>query len=211
MNTPGQNSNAVAELALGMMLYIARNSFTPKAGRELRGKTVGIHAYGNVGRYVAEAARGFGMTVKAFDPFVPADKMKADGVEPVDTVEELYSTCDYISLHLPKMKETMGFVNGKLLSSMKKGACLVNTARKEVVDEDALMKVFAEREDIKYVSDVAPDCADKMKDAFEGRVFFTPKKMGAQTLEANVNAGAAAAEQIVAFIEKGDATFKVNK
>ncbi len=211
MNTPGQNSNAVAELAFAMMLYIARNGLTPKAGRELRGKTVGIHAYGNVGRYVAAIAGGFGMKVMAYDPFVSPDRMKEDGVESAASVEELYSKCDYVSLHLPKMKETLGAVGYGLMSLMKKGACLVNTARKEVVDEEGLRKVFAERGDLKYASDIAPDCAAELEAEYGGRVFFTPKKMGAQTFEANLNAGVAAAKQIEGFFEKGDTTFRVNK
>jgi len=211
MNTPGQNSNAVAELVFAMMLYRARNFLTPKAGSELRMKTIGIHAYGNVGHYVAQIAKGFGMTVLAYDPFVKKEVMEKGGVTPVGSAEELYEKSDYISLHLPKMKETMGFVNEKLLQRMKKNAVLVNTARKEVVNEEDLQKVLKERPDLSYLSDIAPDCAEVLLSEYPGRVWFTPKKMGAQTNEANINAGVAAARQIVAYFEKGDTTFQVNK
>ena len=211
MNTPGQNSNAVAELAFAMMLYRARNFFTPKAGSELRMKTIGIHAYGNVGHYVAQIAKGFGMTVLAYDPFVKKEVMEKAGVTPVGSVEELYEKSDYVSLHLPKMKETLGFVNETLLKRMKKNAVLVNTARKEVVDEEALQKVLEERPDLSYLSDIAPNCTEALAARFPERVWFTPKKMGAQTNEANINAGVAAAKQIVAYFEKGDTTFQVNK
>jgi len=210
MNTPGQNSNAVAELALGMAVMIARGNYNGKAGTELRGKKIGIHAYGNVGRYVGEIAKGFGMEVLAFDPFVDAETIKKDGVTPVATVEELYSTCQYISLHIPANDKTKKSIGFDLLNSMPKGATLVNTARKEVINEDELLKVLAEREDFKYVSDIAPDCKDEIAEKFEGRFFFTPKKMGAQTAEANINAGVAGAKQIIDFIENGNTTFKVN-
>ena len=210
MNTPGQNSNAVAELALGMAVMIARGNYNGKAGSELRGKKIGIHAYGNVGKYVGEIAKGFGMEVYAFDPFVDADIMKNHGVTPVNSVEELYSTCQYLSLHIPANDKTKKSIGFDLLSKMPKGATLVNTARKEVINEEELLKVFAERDDFKYVSDIAPDCKDEIAEKFEGRYFFTPKKMGAQTAEANINAGAAAANQIVDFIENGNTKFKVN-
>lgn len=210
MNTPGQNSNAVAELAIGMMIYLARHAFSGKSGSELREKRIGIHAYGYVGQYVAKIAKGFGMEVYAFDPYVSAEKMIAEGVKPVETVEELYKTCEYISLHLPKTKSTIGFVNYALLSLMPVGATLINTARKEVVDESAIMRLFEERKDFKYGTDVEPDThADMAK--YVPRYFTTPKKMGAQTEEANINAGLAAARQIVDFFEKGDETFRVNK
>jgi len=211
MNTPGQNSNAVAELAFGMMLYSARNSFMPKAGSELREKTIGIHAYGNVGRYVASLAKGFGMTVKAFDPFVDSAKIKADGVIPVDTVEELYSTCDYVSLHIPANDKTKNSINASLFNIMKDNAVLVNTARKEVINEDDLKKALATKPNFKYLTDIAPLCDAELKEQFADRYFATPKKMGAQTNEANINAGKAAANQIVAFIKNGDRTFQVNK
>jgi D-3-phosphoglycerate dehydrogenase / 2-oxoglutarate reductase len=210
MNTPGQNSNAVAELAFGMMLYLARNGFNGKSGTELRDKKIGIHAYGNVGKFVAYIAKGFGMDVYAYDPFVPEDVMKKEGIKPVKTVEDLYSTCDYISLHLPKVKETIGSINYNLLSKMKKGAALINTARAEVIDEPSLIKMFAERPDFRYASDVAPAGKEEMI-KYEGKYFFTPKKMGAQTKEANVNAGIAAAKQIVNFFKNDDRTFQVNK
>ncbi|HNV43835.1 MAG TPA: NAD(P)-dependent oxidoreductase [Exilispira sp.] len=211
MNTPGQNSNAVAELAFGLMLYIARRGYTGKDGTELRGKTIGIQAYGYVGRYVAMIARGFGMKIIAFDPFVAADKMKEDGVEPVSSVEELYKNSDYVSIHLPLMPQTEKSVNYKLLSLMKKGATLVNTARAEVINEEDLFTILTERTDLFYCADVAPSDRKKFEESFAGRVFFTAKKMGAQTVEANNNAGIAAAKQIVNFFEKGDKTFQVNK
>lgn len=210
MNTPGQNSNAVAELALGMMVYQARNQFNGKPGTELLEKKIGIHAFGNVGRHVARIARGFGMNVAAFDPFIPDDVIEKEGVEVMKSVEDLYSTCQYISLHIPSNEKTRKSINNDLLKLMPKGATLVNTARKEVIDEDSLMKTFTEREDFSYVSDIAPDNAEELKEKFGERCFFTPKKMGAQTAEANINAGLAAANQIIDFIEKGDTTFKVN-
>lgn len=210
MNTPGQNSNAVAELALGMMVMMARNNYNGSSGTELRGKTIGIHAYGNVGKLVAEIAKGFGMEVYAFDPFVAKATIEKDGVKVLGSAEELYKTCQYISLHIPANDKTKGSINYNLLKSMPEGACLVNTARKEVVDEGGLMKVFADRPDFQYISDIAPDCAADITAKFAGRSFFTPKKMGAQTEEANINAGIAGADQIVNFIKKGDTTFKVN-
>ena len=210
MNTPGQNSNAVAELALGMMVFMARNGFNGTSGRELRGKKLGIHAYGNVGRYVAEIAMGFGMECYAYDPFISKEHIEKDGVKALGSAEELYSTCQYISLHIPSNEKTKGSINAELLGMMPKGATLVNTARKEVVCEDSLKKIYADREDFVYISDIAPDCADEIAANYEGRFFFTPKKMGAQTAEANINAGIAAANQIKAFLEEGDTTFQVN-
>ncbi len=211
MNTPGQNSNAVAELAFGMMLYLARKGFSGKSGNELRGKKLGIHAYGNVGKYVALIGKGFGMEIYAYDPFVPEELMVKDGIKQVRTVEELYSTCDYVSLHLPKVKETLASVNYDLMSKMKKGAAIINTARAEVICESSLLKMFETNPDFKYASDVAPKCKEEVEGKYAGRYFFTPKKMGAQTLEANVKAGIAAAKQIVGFFENGDRTFQVNK
>ncbi|MDN5280824.1 MAG: D-3-phosphoglycerate dehydrogenase / 2-oxoglutarate reductase [Clostridiales bacterium] len=211
MNTPGQNSNAVAELALGMMVYMARCKFNGKSGSELLGKKIGIHAYGNVGKAVARIAKGFGMEVYAFDPFVAADKIEADGVKVVGSVEELYRTCHYVSLHIPANDKTKKSINFDLLNSMPKGAVLVNTARKEVICEESMKKILAARNDFKYVSDIAPDCAEELNKDFADRVYFTPKKMGAQTEEANINAGVAAVEQIVAYFENGDTTFQVNK
>ena len=210
MNTPGQNSNAVAELAMGMAVMIARGNYNGKAGTELRHKKIGIHAYGNVGRYVGEIAKGFGMEVLAFDPFVDAETIKKDGVTPVATVEELYSTCQYISLHIPANDKTKKSIGFDLLNSMPKGATLLNTARKEVINEAELLKVLAERSDFRYASDIAPECKDEIAEKFEGQFFFTPKKMGAQTAEANINAGVAGASQIIDFIENGNETFKVN-
>jgi len=211
MNTPGQNSNAVAELALGMMVYMARNQFNGKPGTELKGKTLGIHAYGHVGKRVGEIAHGFGMKLSAFDPFIPKEEIEKDGVTAVDSVEALYRTNQYISLHIPATEKTKKSINFELLSLMPQNAVLVNTARKEVIDEDGLLKMFAQREDFIYISDIAPDCADEIAEKYPRRFFFTPKKMGAQTAEANINAGIAAAKQIVNFFEKGDTTFQVNK
>ncbi|MCJ7524161.1 MAG: NAD(P)-binding domain-containing protein [Candidatus Aminicenantes bacterium] len=211
MNTPGQNSNAVAELVFALMIYLARGAFSGKSGSELRGKKIGLQAYGAVGRCVTPIAKGFGMEVFAFDPFVPAEAIQKDGVTPVNSLEELYQACDYISIHIPKTKETVNSINFALLSHMKKGAALINTARAEVIDEASLLKMFADRPDFKYGADVAPACAAEIAEKFTGRFVFTAKKMGAQTEEANVNAGLAAANQIVAFFEKGDKTFQVNK
>ena len=211
MNTPGQNSNAVAELTLAMMVYAARGFFNGKPGTELKGKTLGIHAYGNVGRLVAKVAKGFGMEVSAFDPFISADKIEADGVKVYNSEDELYSNNQYISLNIPATPKTINSINFELLNKMPKGATLLNTARKEVIDEESLAKLFEEREDFKYVSDIAPDNANMLLEKFPGRVYFTPKKMGAQTAEANINAGIAAARQIVNFINNGDTTFQVNK
>ncbi len=211
MNTPGQNSNAVAELALGMMVYQARNHFNGTAGTELRGKKLGIHAYGNVGAYVAGIAKGFGMEVYAFDPFIDDAKIRADGVTPVKSQEELYATCQYVSLHIPANDKTVKSINKALLSKMPENAVLVNTARKEVIDEEGLAALMEERTDFNYISDIAPDNKSVFEEKFEGRFFFTPKKMGAQTAEANIKAGVAAAKQIVKYFKDGDETFRVNK
>ena len=211
MNTPGQNSNAVAELALGMMVYLARNRFNGKPGTELKGKSLGVHAYGHVGRRVAEIAKGFGMELFAFDPFIPKEEIEKDGVTVVDSAEELYTRSQYVSLHIPANEQTIKSINYALLSKMPQNATLVNTARKEIIDEDDLLKMFEERPDFKYISDIAPDCKDVIAEKYPDRYFFTPKKMGAQTAEANINAGLAAARQIVNFFEKGDRTFQVNK
>ncbi len=210
-NTPGQNSNAVAELAIGFMLFAARNKFTQGNGSELKGKKLGIHAYGNVGRLVANIAKGFGMEIFAFDPFVDKAKMHAEGVKVFDSIDELYSNCDYISLHIPANEHTKKSINYPLMSKMKKGAALINTARKEVVCEEGLKKLMAEREDIKYMTDVAPECHAELLEKFGSRYHATSKKMGAETSEANINAGLAAANQIVNFLEKGDRTFQVNR
>jgi D-3-phosphoglycerate dehydrogenase / 2-oxoglutarate reductase len=210
MNTPGQNSNAVAELVFGMLIYMIRNRFNGTSGTELRGKKLGIHAYGYVGRIVAHIAKGMGMKVYAFDPYVDKVVIENDGVTCLSTVEELYSECQYISLHIPANEQTRGSINEKLLSMMPEGATLVNTARKEVIDETSLLRFMEKREDFRYLSDIAPDCKDELEAKFSERTFFTPKKMGAQTAEANLYAGVAAAKQIVSFIENGDVTFKVN-
>jgi D-3-phosphoglycerate dehydrogenase len=211
MNTPGQNSNAVAELALGMMVYQARKQFNGKSGSELKGKTLGIHAYGNVGKCVATIAKGFGMQIFAFDPYIAKDLIEADGVTCVDSAEELYAKSQFISLHIPATAETKNSIGYDLLMSMPKPATLVNTARKEVINEAELLKVFEERSDFQYLSDIAPDCVAEIQEKYAGRFYFTPKKMGAQTEEANVNAGLAAIRQIIDFFEKGDVRFQVNK
>jgi len=210
MNTPGQNSNAVAELAVGMMVYIARNQFDGSPGTELKGKNLGIHAFGYVGRIVAGIAKGFGMKVFAYDPFLKDSVFEQDGVIRITDLKELYRSCQYVSIHIPATPETRNSINAELLTVMPQGAVLVNTARKEVVDEDALEIILKQRPDFRYVSDIAPDNAEKLIKEFPANCFFTPKKMGAQTSEANVNAGVAAAEQIVAFFEKGNKTFQVN-
>ena len=211
MNTPGQNSNAVAELAIGMMIYISRNQFTPGTGSELKGKTLGIQAYGNVGRLVAEHAKSFGMKIMAFDPFVPAEKMEAEGVTVAKDLEDLYANSHFISLHIPANEQTKGSIGYNLLSKMPKGGCLVNTARKEVINEPELEKVLADREDLKYITDIAPANIEVLKEKFGKRVFATPKKQGAETAEANMNAGLAAANQIVDFFATGNTKFQVNK
>ena len=211
MNTPGQNSNAVAELVIGMMIYHARGCFNGKSGTELLGKSIGLHAFGNVAKRVAAIAKGFGMKVYGYDPFVRTEDMKKEGVTPVTDMEELYKKCQYVSLHMPATEKTRGLIGYGLLSLMPEGATLVNTARKEVIDEASLIRMFQERKDFKYLSDITPDCAADIAGQFEGRYYFTPKKMGAQTAEANINAGIAAANQIVRFFKTGDTTFQVNK
>jgi D-3-phosphoglycerate dehydrogenase len=210
MNTPGQNSNAVAELVFGMLILLNRNFYDGSTGSELRDKTLGIHAYGYIGRFVAKIAKGFGMEVHAFDPFVDKAFMDADGVIFESKVEDLYSKCQYISLHLPANEKTKNSINLPLLSKMPKGATLVNTARKEVIHEDSLLQMFRERPDFRYASDIEPAAKTQIEAEFKGRYFFTAKKLGAQTAEANNNAGLAAAQQIADFFEKGDVRFKVN-
>jgi D-3-phosphoglycerate dehydrogenase / 2-oxoglutarate reductase len=211
MNTPGQNSNAVAELALGMMVFHARNFFNGKSGSELKDKKLGIHAFGAVGKNVARIAKGFGMEVYAFDPFLKKEDVEKEGVKWVATVEELYQTCSCISLHIPANSQTKLSINYNLLSKMPAGAVLVNTARAEVINDADLLKLFGERKDFAYLSDVEPGNKAEFETLYKGRFFFTPKKMGAQTEEANINAGIAAANQIVKFIVQGDRTYQVNK
>lgn len=211
MNTPGQNSNAVAELAIAMMIFMSRNRFTPGTGCEIQGKTLGIQAYGNVGRLVAAKAMALGMKVMAFDPFVPAEKMQEEGVTPAQSLEQMYESCDFISLHIPATPQTVGSIGYDLVSRMPKGGCLVNTARKEVINEPELAKALEERQDLKYVTDVAAATQAELDEKFGKRVFATPKKMGAETAEANVNAGLAAARQIVAYFADGCTRFQLNK
>ena len=210
MNTPGQNSNAVAELALGLMVYAVRNFYNGTSGTELKGKTLGIHAFGNVGRNVARIAKGFGMNVIAYDAYCPDEAMTAAGVTPVHSAEELYSQSDIVSLHIPATAETKQSINYALLNHMPKGALLVNTARKEVIHEEDLIRLMTDRPDLKYVTDIMPVSDMKLHELFEERYFSTPKKMGAQTAEANINAGIAAAKQIVDFFTTGNTRFKVN-
>lgn len=210
-NTPGQNSNAVAELVFGMTVMAVRNMYNGTSGTELKGKKLGIHAFGQVGRNVARIAKGFGMEVSALDPYCPDEVIVAAGVSPVKTVEELYSDNQIVSLHIPATAETRGSVGYDLVMKLPKNGVLVNTARKEVIDEEGLRKALAERPDLKYVADVKPDNAPVLEEEFAGRVFFTSKKMGAQTAEANINAGIAAARQIVEFFRDGSAPFRVNK
>lgn len=210
MNTPGQNANAVAELVMGLLVFTVRNFYNGKSGSELMGKKLGLLAFGNVGRNVARVAKGFGMDVYAFDAFCPAEAIKSAGVEPVASRDELFEKCDVVSLHIPATPETTKSINAEVVGKMKKGGILLNTARKEVIDEESLLKLMAEREDLKYVTDIMPDANDDFA-KFEGRYFSTPKKMGAQTAEANINAGVAAAKQIVAFLKEGCTKFQLNK
>lgn len=211
MNTPGQNSNAVAELAIGMMIFMARTQFNPGTGTEIKGKRLGIHAYGNVGKLVASHAKGFGMKIYAFDPFVKKEVMEKEGVTVVNSVEELYAVSDYLSLHIPANAETKKSIGYNLLTKMPKGATLINTARKEVIDEEGMVKAFEERPDLKYATDIMADNHATLVEKFALRVFASAKKMGAETAEANINAGLASANQIVGFIKNGDKTFQVNK
>ncbi|MBC8045603.1 MAG: 3-phosphoglycerate dehydrogenase [Fimbriimonadaceae bacterium] len=210
MNTPGQNANAVAECCFGMMLYISRKHFDGSTGTELRGKKLGIIGYGNIGRFMAQISKGFGMDVSAYKRNPDPVAMRIDGVSPSGSFEEIFETCDYVSLHIPAVADTMGAINYSLLTRLPVGGTLINTARLEVVNEDDLIKIMEERNDIKYVSDFMPKKADIFKEKFTNRWFAPAKKMGAQTEEANVNAGIAAARQIINFFDKGDTTFKVN-
>ncbi len=211
MNTPGQNSNAVAELAFGMMVMAVRNFYNGTSGTELKGRKLGIHAYGNVGRNVARIAKGFGMEVYAFDAFCPKDIIEKDGVIALASADELYSKCDVVSLHIPATAETKNSINFDLVNKMPKGGILVNTARKEVINEAELIELMKERTDLKYVTDIMPAANDDFATKFSGRYFSTPKKMGAQTAEANINAGIAAAKQIANFFKDGCEKFRVNK
>lgn len=211
MNTPGQNANAVAELVMGLLVFAKRNYFQPKAGGELKGHKLGLHAYGYTAKNVARIAKGFGMEVYAYDPFCSFESIAQDGVVPVNSVEELYKTCEVVSLHIPAVPATIKSINKELLSTMPAGAVLVNSARKEVIDEEGLIELMDERSDFIYLADVAPTTHTKMQVKFNDRYFATPKKMGAQTAEANINAGIAAAQQIVDFLENGEAPYQVNK
>jgi D-3-phosphoglycerate dehydrogenase len=210
MNTPGQNANAVAELAMGMMVYAVRNMFNGTSGTELKGKALGIHAYGNVGRNVARIAKGFGMEIYAYDPYCKPEVIERDGVKVLTSVEDLYKKCQVVSLHIPATEETSKSINADLLGRMPKNAVLVNTARKEVIDETSLMMLMENRIDFKYITDIMPAADAKFAEKFAGRYYSTPKKMGAQTDEANINAGIAAAKQIVDFFKEGNQTFRVN-
>ena len=209
-NTPGQNSNAVAELVFGLLVFTVRNFFNGKSGSELKGKKLGILAFGNVGRNVARIAKGVGMDVYAFDEFVPEEKIEEQGVHGVNSRDELFEVCDVVSLHIPATAETRESINYQVVNLMKKGGIVVNTARKEVINEAELIKLLAERDDLKYITDIKPDADEEFR-KFEGRYFATPKKMGAQTAEANINAGIAAAKQIISYFATGDEKFRVNK
>lgn len=211
MNTPGQNSNAVAELVFGLLVFAVRNFYNGKAGTELKGKKLGILAFGNVGRNVARVAAGFGMEIYAYDAFCPKEAIEAAGVKAVDSQDELFEICDVVSLHIPATPETRQSINKALVGKMKKGGIVVNTARKEVINEPELIELMSEREDIRYITDIMPDADVEFSAKFAGRYFSTPKKMGAQTAEANINAGIAAAKQIVAFFKEGCEKFRVNK
>ena len=211
MNTPGQNSNAVAELALALMIFMARTQFTPATGSEVQGKRLGVQAYGNVGRLVGQKAKAMGMEICALDPFLTDQQIIDGGAQPVHTVEELYAASDYLSIHIPALPATIKSINYDLITRMPKGATIINTARKEVIDEEGLMKALEDRPDLKYAADVMPDNYAALQEKFGTRVFATPKKMGAQTAEANVNAGLAAARQIVDFFATGNCKFQVNK
>ena len=210
MNTPGQNANAVAELVMGLLVYAVRNFYNGKSGSELMGKKLGLLAFGNVGHNVARIAKGFGMEVLAYDAFCPAEVIKKADVEPVASREDLFSQCDIVSLHIPATPETVKSINGSLVGTMKKNAILINTARKEVIDEETLLTLLKERTDLKYITDIMPDAHEAFS-TLEGRYFSTPKKMGAQTAEANINAGVAAAKQIVGFLKDGITKFQLNK
>ena len=209
-NTPGQNSNAVAELVFGMLVYAVRNFYNGKAGTELMGKKLGILAFGNVGRNVARIAKGFGMEVYAYDAFCPAEAIEAAGVHAVKSQDELFKTCNVLSLHIPATPQTVKSIDYRLVNLLPKKGILINTARKEVINEEELLKLMSEREDLRFITDIKPDADEEFK-KFEGRYFSTPKKMGAQTAEANTNAGIAAAKQINAFFATGDTKFQVNK
>ena len=211
MNTPGQNSNAVAELAIAMMIFMSRGQFTPATGSEIMGKTLGVQAYGNVGRLVGRKAEALGLKIMAIDPFIPADKIRELGAEPAGNLEHMYASSDFVSIHIPATPQTVRSIGYDLITRMPKGACLVNTARKEVIDEEGLMRALEDRPDLKYVADVAPDNYEALREKFGVRVFATPKKMGAQTAEANMNAGLAAASQIVDYFETGNTRFQVNR
>lgn len=211
MNTPGQNANAVAELVFGLMVYAVRNLYNGTSGSELMGKKLGIHAFGNVGRNVARIAKGFGMQVCAYDAYCPKEVIEQAGVEAMDSVERMYEECQFISLHLPATDETRGSINGALVGRMAKGAVLINSARKEIIDEEQLIELMKSRTDIKFMTDIKPSLSETFETLFADRYFSTPKKMGAQTAEANINAGIAAAKQIVSFINEGCTKFMVNR
>ena len=211
MNTPGQNANAVAELVFGLLIYAKRNFYDGSTGTELKGKKLGLLAFGNVGRNVARIAKGFGMEIYSYDAFVPKEVLEKEGIHAVDNQESLFTNCDIVSLHIPATKETINSINYELCSKMKKNAILINTSRKEVINEKELIKLMEERKDIKYVTDLMPDNHEEFLNKFKGRYFATPKKMGAQTVEANINAGKAAANQIIDFFKTGKTKFQVNK
>lgn len=210
MNTPGQNSNAVAELAMGLAMYGMRNLFSGASGKELRGRTIGLHGYGYVARNVQRIARGFGMETVVYTRYSKAQAI-SEGLTVADSLEELYAMSDVLSIHVPARGEHIKSVSYDVLQHLKPFSIIVNTARKEVINEEDLINFMKFRPDVKYLSDIEPDSKAFFEKNLQGRYYFTPKKMGAQTAEANLNAGIAAAQQIVNFILNGDKTFQVNK
>jgi len=210
MNTPGQNANGVAELTIGLMIFMSRGQFKGVSGNEIKGKKLGLHGYGYVGKAIAKLAKGFDMEVYAHRRTYIPEEFEKDNVKYVADVKELYKTCNFISINIPLTEQTKNSVNYDLMSLMPQNALLVNTARKEIVCEDSLKRMFEERPDFKYATDVMPNCHNELL-KYELRYFATAKKQGAETAEANINAGIAAAKQIVAFFKFNDRTFQVNK
>ncbi len=211
MNTPGQNSNAVAELVIAMMIYMCRNQFTAGTGHEISGKRMGIQAYGHIGKLVAAKAKALGMDVMVYSSSRSAEEIRQDGYLPAANLKELYENCDFVSVHIPSTPETRGSIGYELINELPMGGCLLNSARKEIINEAELVKILGDRPDLKYATDIAPDCMEELTSKFGNRVFATPKKMGAQTAEANINAGLAAARQIISFFADGCTQFQVNR
>lgn len=210
MNTPGQNANAVAELAFALMLVLIRKNFQGNIGTELKGKRIGMQGYGNIGKCMGLIAKGFGMRICAYDPYISPIIMENDGVECCESLAKLFSDCDFISVNIPINKETIKTIDYNLLSKTKKNAVLVNTARKEVINEADLMQWLQESQGFRYASDIAPDCRKEIVEKYPDKTLFTARKMGAQTNEANIHGATAAIQQIINFFEKGDRTYQVN-